>query len=623
MIILRFILCYFILTFCSICSWAQYIATVAGNGIYGYSGDGGAATAAKINGPDGVAIDTIGNLYIADNSNNCIRKVNNLGIISTFAGTGVWGYSGDGGPATAATFTNIGGLAFDKAGNLFIADCVNSRIRKINAAGIINTIAGNGTGGYTGDGGPATDSEIAALDVAIDTNGNVYIQDGTNCVIRKINNAGIISTIAGTGIAGFGGDGGPATSALLNFPTGLATDKFGNIYIADQVNCRIRKIDNTGIITTYAGTGVAGYSGDGGPATVALIGTIYSVFADDAGNVFLPDRYYISNCVRKINSSGIISTIAGNGVGSFSGDGGPATAAEIYAPDHVARYSNGNIYIADTRNNRIRMIITKPYFINGFLQHITFCHGTLNLDTLLAANDSNTGNTEVWGLVSGPAHGTAVVGYTAVSTGSVIYPTGLFYTSTPGYYGPDTIRVRVYDGQIADTTTLCLTIQGPPDAGAITGPDTVCLPSSITLTDAAPGGTWSASNTHASVGTTGIVTGLSPGPDSISYKVTNTCGTATATHAVRVKGCNVEVGSIPAPQGITIAPNPNGGSFTLTLPGNPQPAHITITNLLGQKIKEFTTATTTQNIQLNSPHGIYFLSVTTASGEWCSKVVVL
>ncbi len=618
-----------VIVFGFICLWepaltkAQVIVTVAGTGTPGVIVDGTPATNAGFNHLGPIALDSVGNLYISDYANYCIRKVNTLGILSTFAGTGVYGSGGDGGPATAATFSTITGLAFDKHGNLYISDVNVNRIRKINNSGIITTIAGTGTYGYTGDNGPATAAKIGAVgDIAIDTAGNVFFTDNVLMTIRKIDTAGIISRYAGNGSPGFSGDGGPATAAQLNNPITVATDRMGNLYLFDESNSRIRKVDALGTITTIVGTGIVGYSGDGGPASSAVLDRVDGLWVDTLENIYLADGNFSSNCIRKVNPSGIISRIAGVGMPGFFGDGGPATAAQLQAPGRVTRRGNGNIYISDSHNNRIRMIITKPYFINGFLQHITFCHGTLNLDTLLAANDSNTGNTEVWGLVSGPAHGTAIVGYSAVSTGSVIYPTGLSYTSTPGYYGPDTIRVRIYDGQIADTTTLCLSIQGPPDAGAITGPDTVCLPASITLTDAAPGGAWSASNTRASVGTTGIVTGISPGPDTIRYQVTNTCGTATATHTVRVKGCNVEVGSIPAPQGITIAPNPNGGSFTLTLPGNPQSARIIITNLLGQKVKEFTTATTTQNIQLDSPQGIYFLSVITAGGEWCSKLVV-
>ena len=552
-----------------------------------------------------------------------IYKVSTLGIISSFAGTGVYGSGCDGGPASVATFSSITGLVFDKFGNLYIADGGVNRLRKINTSGIITTIAGTGTYGYTGDNGPATDAEIGgAPEIAVDTSGNIYFPDDVLMTIRKIDTAGIITRYAGNGSAGFSGDGGAATAAQLNDPITVTTDRMGNLYLFDETNYRIRKVDASGIITTISGTGLVGYSGDGGPATAAELDVISGLWVDTFENIYLADEEFSSNCICKIDPSGIITRFAGVGMSGFSGDCGPATAAQLDDPERIARHGNGNIYISDSKNNRIRMIITKPYFINGFLQHITFCHGTLNLDTLLAANDSNTGNTEVWSLVSGPANGTAVVGYTAMSIGSVIYPTGLSYTSTPGYYGPDTLRVRISDSHISDNTTLYLSIQGPPYADIITGPDTVCLPNSITLTDTTAGGAWSSTNTRAMVGTTGIVTGISPGPDTISYQLTNSCGTATAIHPVRVKGCNVEVNTLPAPQGITIAPNPSDGTFTLTIPGNVQPARIIITNLLGQKLKELITATTTQSIQLGSPPGIYFISVTTSGGEWCSKIVV-
>lgn len=241
------------------------ITTVAGNGRAGYSGDGGAATAAQLAYPSGVAVDKEGNVYIGDEGNNRIRKIDIAGIISTFAGTGVPGYSGDGNQATAAELHEPIGLSFDTSGNLYIADGVNNRIRKVNTSGIITTVAGNGTGAYSGDGTPATLAELnIPYAVVADNKGHLYIADWGNSRIRMVNSSGMISTIAGTGSATYSGDGGPATAAAINHPNGVTADTFGNVYFSDAHNSRVRKIDMNGIISTIAGTGIAGYSGDGG-----------------------------------------------------------------------------------------------------------------------------------------------------------------------------------------------------------------------------------------------------------------------------------------------------------------------------------------------------------------------
>jgi len=266
------------------------IYTVAGNGVSGYSGDGGAATAAKLTLPAGVATDASGNVYVCDLWNNRIREVNTSGIISTFAGNGTGSYSGDGGPATAATLSSPYGVAVDASGNIYIADYNNNRIRKVNTSGIISTFAGNGTAGYSGDGGAATAATISSpFDVAVDASGNVYFSDTGNDVIRKVNTSGIISTIAGNGTTGFSGDGGLATAAELNFPRGVAVDASGNVYIADASNNRIRKVNTSGIISTIAGNGGGGFSGDGGLATAAALNGPAGVAVDASGHIYISD----------------------------------------------------------------------------------------------------------------------------------------------------------------------------------------------------------------------------------------------------------------------------------------------------------------------------------------------
>ena len=333
---------------------AQIITTVAGKGTFGFSGDGGQAINAEIAGK-GIAIDAAGNIFIADAANSRIRKVAPNGIITTIAGVGVNGFGGDGGVATAAILNNPVNVAADAAGNIYIADQDNQRIRKIDNNGIISTIAGDGNMSFGGDGGPATAAQLnIPIDVAADAAGNVFFIDQANLRIRKIATSGIISTIAGNGTMGFGGDGGPATAAKLNSPTGLNIDAAGNIYFTDQGNQRVRKINTAGIITTVAGTGTPGFSGDGGAATAAQLNAPIDVAVNSSGELFITDQN--NHRIRKVDVNGIITTLAGTGLPAFSGDGGPATAAAVNNPYGVAIDAMGNIFIGDAFNYRVRKI---------------------------------------------------------------------------------------------------------------------------------------------------------------------------------------------------------------------------------------------------------------------------
>ena len=321
------------------------LTVVAGNGEPGFSGDGGPATSASLSGPQGVAVDSAGNLYIADSSR--IRKVSG-GTITTVAGGGNQGL-GDGGPATSASLSFSKGLAVDSAGNLYIADTYNQRIRKVSA-GTITTVAGNGNAGFTGDGGASISATLNdPSGVAVDSAGNLFIADSLNYRIRKVS-GGTITTVAGNGTYGFSGDGGPAASASLYDPAGVSLDSAGNLYIAD-VN-RIRKVSG-GTITTVAGNGNAGFTGDGGPAATAQLFGSDGAAVDSDGNIYIADTG--NGRIRKV-SAGTITTIAGNGTFRFAGDGGSATSAPLNAPFGVAVDSAGSLYIADTNNNRIRKV---------------------------------------------------------------------------------------------------------------------------------------------------------------------------------------------------------------------------------------------------------------------------
>ena len=382
------------------------ISTVAGTGSYGYSGDGGRAASAQLYTPMGVAVDASGNLYIADRSNYRIRMVSTSGIITTVAGNGKCCYSGDGGPATSAEL-EPSGVALDATGNLYLTDWGGARIRVVSTSGFISTVAGTGALGFSGDGGPATRSNVDSpagittdnsgniyiadvgnarirvvsggimntlvggatgdgglgvfgsfnqpFGIARDSAGNTYIADTYNNRVRKVTVSGAIMTVAGSGMAGFSGDGGPATGANLYRPMAVAVDAADNVYIGDEYNYRVRKVDSSGKITTVAGTGTSGNTGDGGTATNARIGAVYGLTFDAAGNLYIADAS--NSVIRKVDASGFITTVAGSGTsGGFSGDGGLATNARLSSPEGMAIDSSGNLYIADRGNNRIRMV---------------------------------------------------------------------------------------------------------------------------------------------------------------------------------------------------------------------------------------------------------------------------
>jgi uncharacterized protein (TIGR03437 family) len=347
---------------------AGTITTVAGNGGYGFSGDGGSAINATLAYPAGVAVDASGSLYISDLGNNRIRRVSPSGIITTYAGTGVAGTTGDGGPASSATFNQPRQIAFDSSGNLYVTD--DRRLRKITPQGTVSTVAGNGSYITTGDGGFAVNAGLPyPYGLAIDAGGNVYVSDAGDSVIRKIDPRGIIQTIAGNLQQAYAGDGGPAVAASLNGPRGVAVDASGAIYIADTLISRIRKVSG-GIISTIAGNGNFKFGGDGGPSVLALLNQPSEVAVDSAGSVYIADQF--NHRVRKIAPTGVISTIAGNGIRGFSGDGGQATAASLNQPSGVALDAAGNLYIADQGNHRIRSVTT-----NGIIT--TFAGGGTNV----------------------------------------------------------------------------------------------------------------------------------------------------------------------------------------------------------------------------------------------------
>ena len=331
------------------------VATAAGMGSAGYSGDDGSATASTLAGPSGIVYDSAGDLFVADAQNHVVREISVAGVITTVAGTGIAGYGGDGGAATKAFLDTPTSVAVGAQGKIYIADSHNHRIREVSN-GTITTIAGTGTPGFAGDGGPGTSAHLALPSgVAVDLNGNVYIADTNNQRVRKLS-SGTITTVAGNGEELFDGDGGAATAASLDQPTGVALDAVGNLYIADKNNHRIRVVTGSGTISTLAGTGTGafagGFSGDGSAATSASLAKPVSISVDAAGNLFVADTN--NQRVRQISADGTIATVVGTGDQGYTGDGGPALLAILNSPRAVANDSARNLTVADTRNQRLR-----------------------------------------------------------------------------------------------------------------------------------------------------------------------------------------------------------------------------------------------------------------------------
>lgn len=346
---------------CNSNAQVSIITTIAGKSPYGFSGDGGPASNAQLKAPYKVCSDQLGDIIIADAFNHRIRKINcATGTITTIAGNGIGGFSGDGGPATNAQLAVPQAVAVDGDDNIYICDGSNHRIRKITAStGIINTIVGTGTTGSSGDGSIATNAEIYAPGgVFIDKFRNVYVADWGNNKVRKITySTGVISTIAGTGVGGYYGDGGIAKNAKISRPVDVFCDTSGDVLIAELDNHVIRMVNSiTGLITTVAGNGTAGFSGDGGPAVNAKLNQPTGLFVDKQNNIYIAE--YGNGTIRKVDAvTGIITTVAGTGVTGFSGDGGPATNAKLFCSD-VCVDSYGNLIIADYENNRIRKVST-------------------------------------------------------------------------------------------------------------------------------------------------------------------------------------------------------------------------------------------------------------------------
>ncbi len=537
---------------------SQIITTIAGDGSMTNGPDGIAATAGGVYITQAIAVDKAGNVYTEAGSR--LRKIDPGGVIHTVAGTGVFGYTGDGGPATLAKLTSCSGIICDTSGHTYIS--AGPSVRKINAVGSIATSAGTAAGpGYSGDGGPALSAHMnGPAEMAFDDAGNLYIAEVANHCIRKVSTSGIISTVAGTGIAGYTSDGVAATAAQIRGPSGLAIDRYNNIYFTEPGNFRIRKVDAaSGILRTLAGSGpvypITGtYTGAGGPATSATFLSVVALAVDNIGNVYASGG--ADNIIHKINVTGAINTYAGMGAAGFSGDGGPALSATLNSPWGIDIDDTGNIYFADRSNSRVRKISTGnhlPVFAGGHMQTTSVCRDSVkNINSLLDITDADAGQPLSWTLMNAPLHGTSTATYSATSTGSTVSVAGLSYTPTTGYTGSDTFRVRVDDGISADFTTVCVTI------------DTV-------------------------------------GCSSVGIQST-----------------------ARSQNGMNIRPNPNNGIAKLYLSSAvTEDARLVITDVTSRKVKELRVTTNKDtDIFLDLKNGVYFLLVTTEETQYFSRLVI-
>jgi sugar lactone lactonase YvrE len=540
------------------------IATIAGNGTTAFGGNGGAATAAQLSSPFGAAADPSGDLFIADAGNQVIWEVSAAtGVIATVAGNGTPGYGGDGGLAGAAQLHSPHGVAVDTFGNLYIADTENHVIRFVNAAsGVITTVVGNGTSGYSGDGGPAAAAQLSLpYGIALDVNDNLYIADYENHVIREVTAAtGTISTIAGDGTAGFSGNGGPATAAQLDAPVAIAVDQSGNLFIVDQGNNCVRAVKAaSGEITSFAGTQAPGYSGDGGPASSAQLSAPFGVALDGGENVYIAD--FGNNRIRRVDaSSALITTIAGDGSFGFSGDGGAPTSAELAGPVGVTTDYAGNLFVSDVYNNRIREItgvasLGPNYSLSPGA--LNFGSVPVNTSTTAVVTLTNVGVSLIK-LSSIAVSGTNASLFTETNTCGTQVPVGancaISVVFKPASAGAKKATLTINAGPGPETQEVALT------GTAVTSSYTL-QPTSLAFGNVALNTTATAGVTVTNTGTAYLpVSSIAlSGTNASQFSQTNNCGTTVAVGG----SCTISVGFDPTTVGsksATLAVTAGGGA---------------------------------------------------------------
>lgn len=524
-----------------------YLGTVAGSGTSGFAGDNGFALDATLNSPMGVAIDAQNNAYIADTNNHRVRKLTAAtGLITTIAGTGTASSTGDGGQATSATLNAPASLALTSGGLLYIAERGGHRIRCINVGtGVISTVAGSGTPGFLGDGASATTARLnTPSGITVGSTGDLFIADTNNHRIRKVS-GGIITTIAGTGTAGLSGDGGAATSAQVSGPYGVTVTSAGNLLIADTGNSRVRQVA-AGTITTIAGT-TSGFSGDGGAATAAKMGSPRSVLELATGDLLISD--FAQSRVRRI-SAGIISTVYGTGTAAFTGDAGPASAATMSGPNQLASSSTGAVFVVDSNNRRLRVASTGAVIKNRPAVPANPAFATSTTTTTLAASTAGEGTvTYTWSTVGTPP---ASVTWSANGTNAAKNVTATFsragsyllaVTMAQGTALSMTTGVAITVGQVPTTLTISPTSQvlalNATQTFTVGGTGTDQFGQAITTL--LP--TWTLTGA-GTLTTSGMYT--APGVPGGPYTVRATVGPRTASAAVTVTNMAPTISSVTA-----------------------------------------------------------------------------
>ncbi len=474
----------------------QNISTYAGTGVAGNSGNGGPATAATFYYPTDIKFDGSGNGYIADYQNGVVRKVNSSGIVSVFAGGG-FSTPANGLAATSVYLYSPSQLAVDGSGNVYITDVERAQVYKVNTSGILSIVAGSGLSGFSGDGGPATAASLYyPRGLAIDAAGNLYIADVDNYRVRMVNTSGIISTFAGNGTFGMPSSEVAATTAAVGYPVALAVDAGGNVYIAESDHSIVQKVTPDGIIHNFAGNGISGFSGDGGSATNAELYSPQGLGVDIGGNVYI--AVTANRRVRVVNHNGIINTIAGNGIYGSTGDGGPAINAEFMSPIAIGFDQTGNCYVADEEASKIR----------------TF-------QAVVGPGAMCVGST--FGMSLGVSGGTWSSTNSTIATVSA---TGLISALRTGI---DTIQCTYGGGVINAIVRVDSTW-----AGKIYGNSTICYDQMDTLTAQTPGGDWSVVSGSVYFMGNGIFTPFATGLTVIKYSVSNACGLYSTLFPVNI-----------------------------------------------------------------------------------------
>lgn len=536
----------------------------------GLTGNGGPATAALMGAPWDICTDAAGNVYILDNYFAGIRRIDTAGIIDHFAGTGTSGYTGNGGPATAAQLSvGTGGIAADRNGNVYITEHWGHTIRKIDPSGIITHVAGTyGTSGFSGDGGPASAATLYMPSrIVADHTGNIYFMDAGNKRVRKIDTAGIITTVAGNGTATPTPNGLPATATSINDWSPLAVDRSGNLFIG--YGQRIIRVDTAGIANAFAGSTTA-YPGPGTPTLMGEDGlaadhtffNIREIATDKSGNLFVMDGAHISI----IDSTGYIRRVGGSAwVGGYSGNGGIATLAHMYPGYGMHVAENNDVYFVEELRQGVRKLVFAnfhPSYAEGNIVTVGSCTPgtTFALDSALRVMDLDTADTLVWSVLAAPLHGTVTDSVTAMSNGAVVMAAGFSYTADTGFVGVDSFVVRVYDGLEHDDITVWVTIVSPTSG---IGGLQACMDAPAPLTYTAHGGMWTAGDTAIATidPVSGMLTPVTTGTTTVTYELYAGCSTTAVVTVNAAVSAITGAGAICSGVPTALSVTPGGGTW--------------------------------------------------------------